>query len=117
MKPEVRGKALLSVGWLLPPAVWFATLESNYLLADWVCATGRRWVFAAQALVATALIAAAAAAPASRLLPLGVPAAAPDEGTTTMRRFLWVCALLLAAASLVGVLALTLPGFFLRPCD
>jgi hypothetical protein len=117
VSPTARRKTLLSIGWLLPPAVWFATLESNYLLADWVCARGHRWIYLAAALVASALIVAAAAVPVSRLLPLGVPAEAPDEGAPTMRRFLWAAALLIATASLLGVLALTLPGFFLRPCD
>ena len=103
----------IALAWAVPPAAWFVTLEANYLLARWVCATGERWVLSAIALLASAAIVLSALPTAPSATDLGTD---PEQPMTT-RRFLVLAGLLLAAASLLGVAALAVPGFIHRPCD
>jgi hypothetical protein len=102
----------IAFGWTVPPAVWFVTLEVDYLLSRWVCATGNRWIYSLVAVFALAIIGLAAVGV------VGGASFADDVGEPdATRRFLALGGLLLSVVSAIGVVALTLPGFVHRPCD
>ena len=103
---------MLALGWIVPPGAWLLTLELDYLLARWICATGHRWILSAVALFAMAAVGASASAV---LLDLRFETAAEPRSAT--RQFLGMAALLLSAMSLLGLVAFSVPGWILQPCD
>lgn len=54
---EGRGVALLWLISLLGPVVWLVQLQTNYVLAYWVCRSGNRLVYPLVGLIALAVLA------------------------------------------------------------
>lgn len=110
------------VGFLLPPAVFFAHLEIGYLLAQWACAARAfGWVHVAG--VAAVITAAAGTVVAfgvwklasSRAADMGLP---EDAGGAIARtRFLGMTGAWMGAILVLLLVMQTVAGFVISPCQ
>jgi hypothetical protein len=100
----------------VPVLAWIAAQQIDFFLAPWVCATGHRW--ALYAVTGSAFLAAAAAGFLSLLRwRRSPPRDEKGNFVYARRRFMVAGGLLLAAVSLVAILALAIPALVHRPCD